>query len=75
MIGNTTFRAIWVEKLSKDLWFTTTIKSKMYQKITKTAQIYNKKQSEGVLRWAHQKIVNDVKKSLIGGEKTWNHYV
>ena len=42
----------------------------MYQKITKTAQIQNKKQSEGVLRWAHQKIVNDVKKSLIVGEKT-----
>ena len=70
MIGNKTFRTVRVEELSKELRFTTTRKYKMYQKITKTAQIYNKKQSEGVLRWAHQKIVNDVKKSLIGGEKT-----
>ncbi len=75
MIGNKTFRAVWVEVLSKELRFTTTIKPKMYQKITKTAQILNKKQSKTVLRWPHQKIVNDVKKSLIGGEKTWNHYV
>ena len=70
MIGNTTFSAVRVEELSKELRFTTTRKYKMYQKITKTAQIQNKKQSEGVLRWAHQKIVNDVKISLLGVEKT-----
>ena len=43
MIGNKTFRAVRVEELSKELRFKTTRKYKMYQKITKTAQILNKK--------------------------------